>query len=143
DYFAHWLATGAKADPAKLPRIYFVNWFRKDERGKFVWPGYGENIRVLKWIVERLDGVAEAVETPIGRLPAPGALDVSGLGLTQAQLDLLLTVDVDLWLQDAALIPAFYETFGTHTPKALWSEYEALVTRLKAQARSPAMAAAE
>jgi len=75
DYFGHWLAMGAKAkDPAKLPRIYFVNWFRKDERGKFVWPGYGENSRVLKWIFERLDGKAEAVDTPIGHLPAPGSL---------------------------------------------------------------------
>src|ERR1700761_2209036 len=84
DYFGHWLEMGAKAeDPAKLPRIYFVNWFRKDERGKFVWPGYGENARVLKRIADRLDGWAEAVDTAIGLLPAPGSLDVSGLGLTK------------------------------------------------------------
>ncbi|HEY2358679.1 MAG TPA: phosphoenolpyruvate carboxykinase (GTP) [Phenylobacterium sp.] len=143
DYFAHWLATGAKADPAKLPRIYFVNWFRKDERGKFVWPGYGENARVLKWIVERLDGRAEAAETAIGNLPAPGSLDVSGLGLTQAQLDLLLTVDADVWRQEAALVPAFYERFGDRLPAALWAELDALVKRLGAPARNPAMAAAE
>ncbi|MDB5448183.1 MAG: phosphoenolpyruvate carboxykinase, partial [Phenylobacterium sp.] len=141
DYFGHWLTMGAQADAAKLPRIYFVNWFRKDERGKFVWPGYGENSRVLKWIVERLEGRAEAVETPIGRLPAPGSLDVSGLGLSAEQLELLLTVDAPIWRQEAALIPPFYEKFGDHLPKALWSEYEALVKRL--QAAAPAMAAAE
>ena len=143
DYFGHWLAMGAKADPAKLPRIYFVNWFRKDERGKFVWPGFGENSRVLKWIVERLEGRAEAVETPIGLLPAPGSLDVTGLNLTPAQLDLLLTVDAQVWMQEAALIKPHYEVFGEHMPNALWVEYEALVQRLKTATRSPAMAAAE
>jgi phosphoenolpyruvate carboxykinase (GTP) len=143
DYFSHWLKMGAQAkDPAKLPRIYFVNWFRKDERGKFVWPGYGENSRVLKWIIERLEGRAEAVETPIGRLPAEGSLDVSGLDLSQDQLDLLLTVDRDIWRQEAALIPPFYEKFGDRLPKALWAEYEALVERL-GKAKAPAMAAAE
>jgi len=143
DYFGHWLAMGAKADPEKLPRIYFVNWFRKDEKGKFVWPGYGENSRVLKWIVDRLEGRAEAIETPIGRLPAPGSLDVTGLGLTKAQLDLLLTVDAEIWKQEAALIPAFYEKFGDHTPAALWAEYEGLVQRLNAPAHKAAMVAAE
>jgi phosphoenolpyruvate carboxykinase (GTP) len=142
DYFAHWLEMGAKADPAKLPRIYFVNWFRKDERGKFVWPGYGENARVLKWIVERLEGRAEAVDTPIGRLPAPGSLDVSGLGLTPPQLDLLLGVDTEIWRQEAALVPAFYERFGDRLPPALWAELETLVARLETPARKPAMAAA-
>jgi phosphoenolpyruvate carboxykinase (GTP) len=76
-YFAHWLAMGGKADPAKLPRIYFVNWFRKDERGKFVWPGFGENVRVLKWIVERLEGKAAAAETPVGLVPTRDSLDVT------------------------------------------------------------------
>jgi phosphoenolpyruvate carboxykinase (GTP) len=143
DYFGHWLAMGAKADPAKLPRIYFVNWFRKDERGKFVWPGYGENARVLKWIVDRLEGRAEAVDTAIGLLPAPGSLDVSGLGLSQAQLDLLMTVDADIWRQEAALVPAFYDRFGEHLPAALWAELEALVARLGEPARKSAMVAAE
>ena len=143
DYFAHWLAMGAKAkDPAKLPRIYFVNWFRKDERGKFVWPGYGENARVLKWIAERLEGRAEAIDTPIGRLPAPGSLDVAGLDLTPAQLDLLLGVDTEIWRQEAALVPAFYERFADRLPPALWAELEALVARLEAPARKPALAAA-
>jgi phosphoenolpyruvate carboxykinase (GTP) len=142
DYFGHWLEMGAKADAAKLPRIYFVNWFRKDEKGKFVWPGFGDNSRVLKWIVDRLEGRAEAVDTPIGRLPAPGSLDVTGLGLTKAQLDLLLSVDADSWRQEAALIPPFYEKFGDRTPAALWAEYDALVQRLNAPVRKPVMAAA-
>jgi phosphoenolpyruvate carboxykinase (GTP) len=142
DYFGHWLKMGAQAaDPSKLPRIYFVNWFRKDENGKFVWPGYGENSRVLKWIVERLEGEAEAKDTPIGRLPAPGALDTSGLDLTDAQLELLLTVDPAVWAEEAALIPPAYEKFGDHLPKALWAQYEALVARL-AKARNPELAVA-
>jgi phosphoenolpyruvate carboxykinase (GTP) len=140
DYFGHWLKTGAKADAAKLPRIYFVNWFRKDERGKFVWPGYGDNSRVLKWIVDRLEGRAEGVETPIGRLPKAGELDISGLSLTDEQMALLLSVDPQIWRQEAALIPPFYERFGDTLPKALWEQYEALVKRLQA---APAMAAAE
>src|ERR1700733_10264451 len=93
DYFAHWLAIGAGADPAKLPKLFYVNWFRKDASGKFVWPGFGENIRVLKWITERLSGDAQAVETAIGRLPAPGSLDLDGLELSAADLEVLLSVD--------------------------------------------------
>ena len=130
DYFGHWLKLGETADPAKVPRIYFVNWFRKDKAAKFVWPGYGDNIRVLKWIVERLEGEAAASDTPIGRVPAPGALDVSGLNLTQAQIDLLLTVDPVVWREEAALIPPDYERFGDRLPGALWDEHRALVERL-------------
>ncbi len=129
DYFAHWLKVGGKGDPAKLPRIYFVNWFRKDG-GKFVWPGYGENSRVLKWIVQRLEGEVEAVDTAIGRLPAPGSLDVEGLGMDTAKLNLLMTVDSDIWREEASLIPAFYDRFGDRMPPALWAQYEALLSRL-------------
>jgi phosphoenolpyruvate carboxykinase (GTP) len=129
DYFAHWLKVGAGADPAKLPKIYFVNWFRKDG-GKFVWPGYGENSRVLKWIVQRLEGEVGAIDTAIGRLPAEGSLDVSGLGLDPAKLELLLTVDEDVWREEASLIPAFYDRFGDKMPPELWAQYEALVARL-------------
>ncbi len=143
DYFSHWLKMGASADASKLPRIYFVNWFRKDERGKFVWPGYGENCRVLKWIAGRLAGQAEAVETPIGRLPAKGSLDVSGLSLSAEQLDLLLSVDTAIWRHEAALIPAAYEKFGDRLPAELWDEYRALVQRLEQAARTPAIVAAE
>ncbi len=141
DYFAHWLKMGAKADPAKLPRIYFVNWFRKDEKGKFVWPGFGENIRVLKWIVARLSGEADATDTAIGRVPTAESLDLSGLTLTPAQLDLLLTVDADVWREEAALIPAAYETFGDRMPPALWGQYEALLGRLGQPAKPTVMVA--
>jgi phosphoenolpyruvate carboxykinase (GTP) len=130
DYFGHWLKMGGKADAAKLPRIYFVNWFRKDERGKFVWPGFGDNVRVLKWIIERLDGKAEASDTAIGRLPTVESLDVSGLDLSAEQLQLLLSVDKAIWREEAALIPAAYEKFGARLPQALWAQYEALVARL-------------
>ena len=130
DYFAHWIKIGQSADRDKLPRIYYVNWFRKDADGRFVWPGYGENSRVLKWIVERLNGEAEAVETPIGLLPTKDALDLDGLDLSEADLDLLLSVDRDIWRQEAALIPEHFETFGDHLPKELWDEYDRLVKRL-------------
>jgi phosphoenolpyruvate carboxykinase (GTP) len=132
DYFGHWLKMGeTAAAPDKLPRIYFVNWFRKDERGKFVWPGFGDNARVLKWITERLDGKAEALDTPIGRVPARASLDTAGLGLSDAALNLLLTVDPQIWAQEAALIPEFYERFGEALPQGLWDEYKALVERLE------------
>ncbi|MFJ4919740.1 phosphoenolpyruvate carboxykinase (GTP) [Streptomyces sp. NPDC088725] len=130
DYMAHWLKVGAGKDPAKLPKIYYVNWFRKDEAGSFVWPGFGENSRVLKWIVERLDNEADGVETPIGILPTRQSLDTEGLELSDSELDLLLTVDKGIWREEASLIPAHLNTFGTHTPKELWDEYRALVNRL-------------
>jgi phosphoenolpyruvate carboxykinase (GTP) len=130
DYFRHWLKTGKKTTTDKLPRIYFVNWFRKDKAGKFVWPGFGENSRVLKWICERLDGTAAAQETAIGLLPTKESLDVSGLDITAEQLDLLLTVDNDVWKEEAALIPEGYKIFGDRLPEELWKEYEALVERL-------------
>jgi len=128
DYFAHWLKIGKMTDPEKLPRIYYVNWFRKDADGKFLWPGYGENSRVLKWIVERLNGTAEAVATPIGNLRK--TIDTEGLDLPEERLKALLTVDVDEWRREAELIPPFLETFGDHTPSELWDEYHALVKRL-------------
>ncbi|MEU9778867.1 MULTISPECIES: phosphoenolpyruvate carboxykinase (GTP) [unclassified Streptomyces] len=134
DYMAHWIKVGqaaeARGDGAELPRIYYVNWFRKNEAGRFVWPGFGENSRVLKWIVERLEGTAEGVRTPIGVLPAPGSLDTEGLELAQADLDYLLTVDPEVWREEAALVPGHLDTFGDHTPKELWEEYRALVDRL-------------
>jgi phosphoenolpyruvate carboxykinase (GTP) len=129
DYFAHWLKMGER-EGAKLPKIYFVNWFRKDEKGKFVWPGFGENSRVLKWICERLSGRADARDTAIGRLPTKEALDVEGLGLSDKQLDLLLTIDRDVWTEEAALIPPAYKKFGSRLPAGLWAEHAALVERL-------------
>lgn len=130
DYMGHWVDVAKGKDQAKLPKIYYVNWFRKDDDGKFVWPGFGENSRVLKWIVERLEGRAEGVETPIGILPAPGALDTEGLDLAEKDLDFLLTVDKEIWREEASLIPGHLDTFGDHTPKELWDEYRALVQRL-------------
>ena len=130
DYFSHWLKVGASADPAKLPRLFFVNWFRKDAKGKFVWPGFGDNSRVLKWIVERLEGRVGAHESAIGRLPDAADLDVSGLTLTPEQVALLLTVDPEVWREEASLIPAAYEKFGERLPSELWRQYEGLVERL-------------
>ncbi|MFF4773922.1 phosphoenolpyruvate carboxykinase (GTP) [Microtetraspora fusca] len=128
DYFAHWIEIGKKADPAKLPRIYYVNWFRKGADGRFLWPGFGENSRVLKWIVGRLNGEEEAVPSPIGNLPA--ALDTKGLDVSESDMAELLSVDPEIWREEASLVPSFFETFGDHLPKELWDEYRALVARL-------------
>ncbi|MRL69499.1 phosphoenolpyruvate carboxykinase (GTP) [Brevundimonas sp. SPF441] len=130
DYFAHWLKMGQGRDASKLPRIFFVNWFRKDQDGRFVWPGFGDNARVLKWISERIDGEAEAVDTAVGRVPSVTALDLSGLDLTPAQLSTLLDVDAAVWAEEAALIPDFYRQFGDRLPTALWNQHAALVARL-------------
>jgi phosphoenolpyruvate carboxykinase (GTP) len=131
DYFGHWLKVGAAAkDASNLPRIFFVNWFRKDENGKFIWPGFGENSRVLKWIVERIEGKAQANDTAIGRVPTKTSLDVGGLGLTDAQLDTLLGVDHAVWREEAGLIPAFFDRFGDHLPKQLWDQHKSLTARL-------------
>jgi phosphoenolpyruvate carboxykinase (GTP) len=130
DYFAHWLTIGKKADADKLPRIFYVNWFRKSPEGRFLWPGFGENSRVLAWIVGRLEGTAEGVETPLGVLPTPDALPTDGLDIDPADLETLLTVDTDVWKQEAALIPDHYRTFGDRLPAELWGELEALVSRL-------------
>jgi phosphoenolpyruvate carboxykinase (GTP) len=131
DYFAHWLKLGAKAEAKKLPRIYHVNWFRKGADGKFLWPGYGENSRVLKWIFERVTGTAEAVETPIGRLPAPGALDLSLLRIPETHLDQLLRVDADGWAAELPAIRKHLDQFGTHLPQGLRDELAALEQRLQ------------
>jgi phosphoenolpyruvate carboxykinase (GTP) len=132
DYFAHWLRMGAAAqsDPGRLPRLYMVNWFRKNAQGKFAWPGFGDNVRVLKWIVERIEGEAEASDSPLGRLPAVGALDLKGLDLSDADRELLLSVDRGVWEQEAALSRAYLESFGDRLPPALWREQENLEARL-------------
>jgi phosphoenolpyruvate carboxykinase (GTP) len=130
DYFAHWLKLGAQADPAKLPRIFYVNWFRKGADGKFLWPGYGENSRVLKWIFERVHGTAQAVDTPIGRLPAPGALDVTGLKLADSALDELLRVDIEGWTNELPVMKQHFQKFGSRLPQGLRDELNALEQRL-------------
>jgi phosphoenolpyruvate carboxykinase (GTP) len=131
DYFAHWLKIGAKGAADKLPKLYYVNWFRKNEAGKFMWPGFGENSRVLKWVFERVTGKAEAKDTAIGRLPAPGALDTTGLDVPEAEMKKLLEVDVDGWTEQLPAIKKHYEKFGAHLPKGLKDELEALEARLK------------
>jgi phosphoenolpyruvate carboxykinase (GTP) len=132
DYWAHWLRIGAGADPELLPRIYQVNWFRKDSDGKFIWPGFGENSRVLAWIVERLSGTAGAVDTPIGRLPAPGALPLDGLDVSPARLAELFRIDVEPWLAEAELTGEYFEKFGDRLPPEMSAELRDLKARLVA-----------
>jgi len=130
DYFGHWLKLGKGAEASDLPRVFYVNWFRKDASGRFVWPGFGENSRVLKWIVQRLTGDVGAVRTPIGYLPAPGALDTEGLDLSQADLDLLLTMDAEAWKREAERMPEFFAMFGDHLPAELWERQRDLAEGL-------------
>jgi phosphoenolpyruvate carboxykinase (GTP) len=130
DYFAHWLKVGASAEADKLPKIYFVNWFRKNDEGSYVWPGFGENTRVLKWISERLAGTAAATDTPIGRVPTRDSFDIDGLDISDESLELLLSVDVETWREEAALVKPHYEQFGDHLPAALWAELDSLNQRL-------------
>ena len=130
DYFAHWLKIGQSADPQRLPKIYYVNWFRRDEAGSFLWPGFGDNSRVLKWICERVEGLAKATETPIGSVPAPGSLDLSGLSVKQAALDELLGVGIDEWLAEVPLIKEHFAKFGNKLPDALQQELAQLEHRL-------------
>jgi phosphoenolpyruvate carboxykinase (GTP) len=130
DYFAHWLRVGKKAG-AKMPKIYFVNWFRKDEKSKFLWPGYGENSRVLKWIFERCNGTAQAVDTPIGRLPRPEDLDTKGMDLPPGALSKLLNVDVPGWRSEIPLINSFFDELGEHLPPEMREEVVALEERLR------------
>jgi phosphoenolpyruvate carboxykinase (GTP) len=130
DYFSHWLDAGERNASPLLPQFFAVNWFRKDADGHYLWPGYGDNSRVLKWIFERLEGEAGAVESPIGPLPAPGALDVSGLDIAPQELAAVLEVDNDAWRAEAAGIREFYRIFGDHLPYELLNELDALEARL-------------
>src|SRR5579859_6047446 len=132
DYLGHWLRMGSAAasDPAHLPGLYLVNWFRKGADGKFLWPGYGENARVLKWIVERVEGKAEATDTAIGRVPTLGALDLDGIELDPAKLGELLAVDAATWREEAALAARDLKKLGDRVPGAIWEEQEALEQRL-------------
>jgi phosphoenolpyruvate carboxykinase (GTP) len=131
DYFAHYLRIGSKPG-GKVPKVFYVNWFRQDEKGGFLWPGYGENSRVLKWVFERCNGTANAVDTPIGRLPQPGSLDTTGLNISSADLAKLLSVDVDGWLAEVPLIREHFARFGNHLPQGLRDEVDRLEQRLKA-----------
>jgi phosphoenolpyruvate carboxykinase (GTP) len=132
DYFQHWIdmAKGASGDEARLPKIFYVNWFRRGDDGRFLWPGFGENSRVLAWIVERLDGRGAAVETPIGHVPAPDALDLSGLDLAPADVEAVLRVDKEEWEAELPQVTAWFEKFGDKLPAVLWAELDALRARL-------------
>jgi phosphoenolpyruvate carboxykinase (GTP) len=126
DYFGHWLKLGSKAKPENLPQIFFVNWFRRDTDGRFLWPGYGENSRVLKWVFERLDGTAGAVETPIGNLPVVSDLDTSGLKVDAADMSTLLSLDTAGWLEAVPQIREHYATFGAKLPQQLTAALDSL-----------------
>jgi phosphoenolpyruvate carboxykinase (GTP) len=131
DYFAHWIEMGKGADAVKLPKIFYVNWFRRDADGNFVWPGFGENIRVIKWALERIDGSAAAVDTPIGRVPAPDALDVDGLELSEGELLDAITVDVEEWKKEIPLIEEWFQKIGAALPTSMRDELDALKLRLE------------
>jgi phosphoenolpyruvate carboxykinase (GTP) len=137
DYFQHWIDVGKGADATRLPRIFYVNWFRRDEDGDFLWPGYGENGRVLKWVVDRLQGRAAAVETPIGHVPTPESLDVSGLDLTPEHLARALEVDVEEWKAEVPLIQEWFDTIGEKTPTTLLTELDGLRARLGLTPEAP------
>jgi phosphoenolpyruvate carboxykinase (GTP) len=130
DYFGHWISMAQKTDRTQLPKIYFVNWFRKSSDGKWLWPGYGDNARVLKWICERIEGTGKAVQTPIGNLPAANAIDISGLDIEPKDMQELLSVDVEGWKKEASSIAEYYAKFGSHLPKALQLELDNLIARL-------------
>jgi len=130
-YWAHWLKMGKRAG-AKLPRVYYVNWFRKNAAGEFLWPGFGDNGRVLKWVFERCAGKADGIETPIGVVPRPGDLDLTGLTLDQDDVAELLAVDREGWANEVPLIREYYASFGARMPRELVAELDALEKRLKA-----------
>jgi len=130
DYLAHWLSMAQRTDRSKLPKVFFVNWFRKSPEGKWLWPGYGDNSRVLKWICERVEGTGKAVPTPIGNLPTADALDMSGLKISATNIEQLESVDVAGWKTEADDIAAYYEKFGSKLPPALKKELDALRARL-------------
>jgi phosphoenolpyruvate carboxykinase (GTP) len=135
DYFRHWIEMGKGAgagagDASLLPRMFYVNWFRRGNEGQFLWPGFGENSRVLKWVVERLEGAAAGVETPIGVVPTPESIDTTGLDLTADDLEAVLKVDVEEWKAEVPQVTEWFEKFGDKLPGVLWAELDALKARL-------------
>jgi phosphoenolpyruvate carboxykinase (GTP) len=130
DYWAHWLEIGDSAEADKLPRLFWVNWFRKGEDGSFLWPGFGDNSRVLKWIVERLDGTAGAEDTPIGRVPTADAIDISGLDVDAATVAELVTVDPTSWRAELPQLEDHYRHLGERVPSRLQEQLESLEKRL-------------
>ncbi|MBM3985464.1 MAG: phosphoenolpyruvate carboxykinase (GTP) [Planctomycetes bacterium] len=133
DYFGHWMKVGAKSD--KAPRIFHVNWFRQDKDGKFLWPGFGDNMRVLKWVLDRVDGKAKGSKTPIGYVPAPGELDLAELDIKPEVVEELLDVDAEAWQAELAGQKEWLEKFGAKMPKEMWDQYKGLEQRLTVGAR--------
>lgn len=131
DYLQHWLDIGKKSSADKLPRIFYVNWFRKDANGKWLWPGFGENSRVLKWICERVSGEGKAAKTPIGYMPTVDAIDTKGLDVSKSDMAELLKVDNNEWLNEVESIKEHYKNYGEKMPKELWNQLDALEKRLK------------
>ena len=127
DYFGHWLAMGNRLK--QPPKIFRVNWFRRDDEGKFLWPGYGENVRILKWIVERINGKAKATETPIGYVPSAGAIDLGGLDMPAPRMEAALKCDREEWLEALEELRVFYEQFGTRTPRPIWAAHAETLRR--------------
>lgn len=129
DYFGHWLSFSKRTTEAKLPKVFYVNWFKKQD-GKFIWPGFGENSRVLKWVVERVSGGGQAVTTPIGYIPSPGALDTQGLNVTESQMKELFKIDKNEWKAEATEMESYLKIFGDKVPNGIRSELNALKSRL-------------
>ena len=132
DYFSHWINMAKNNDEAKFPKIFYVNWFRRDEDGGFLWPGYAENSRILKYVLDRVAGTVEANETPIGLIPAPGAIDTEGLDISEERLASALRVDTDEWKAEIPQINEWFEKFGDKLPTVLWTELDGLKARLEA-----------
>ena len=130
DYFQHWIDVGKGADAAKLPKIFYVNWFRRGDDGRFLWPGFGENSRVLKWAIERIEGKAAAEETPIGHVPTADQLDLDGLDAPRADVEAALAVDVEEWKAEIPLIEEWFDKIGPSLPTSMRDELEALKLRL-------------
>ena len=130
DYFKHWLDMGEKLGD-KAPKIFNVNWFRTDKNGKFIWPGFGDNLRVLEWIINRCDNKVSAIETPIGFLPDKKDINMEGLDLSTDTLNLLLSVDKDVWMKEIEQIKEFYKTFGDTLPKVLYEKLEDIEKNFK------------
>ncbi|MEI6845938.1 MAG: phosphoenolpyruvate carboxykinase domain-containing protein, partial [Candidatus Firestonebacteria bacterium] len=125
DYFHHWLNVGKKMKNA--PKIFFVNWFRTNEQGKFMWPGFGENIRVMKWIIERAAGKGSAVQTPLGNVPTVDGFDLEGLNIPKSDMEKLFSVNIKEWGEELKSIEEHYKRFGAKMPEELLVEYKTLV----------------
>jgi len=130
DYWGHWLKIGSFSSPEKLPRIYSVNWFRRGTDGRFIWPGFGDNSRVLEWIIRRIEGEADAVDTPIGRLPVVDQLNLEGVDISDADIEELFGIDAQSWLEESDLTEEYFGQFGDRVPEVLRGQLQDLRDRL-------------